>query len=166
MTRGVDGIHHGADTRRPIVRPVVAGDMTELFDVRTSVRENHQSREELATIGVSEPALIGRLAGDLRGWLVEDAGRIRGFSMADRSDGSVFALFVRPEDEGRGFGTVLHERAIQWLYGEGFASIWLLTGSGTRAQRFYEFHRWKVVERLPEGDVKMEREDPLVAALR
>jgi GNAT superfamily N-acetyltransferase len=69
------------------------------------------------------------LATTARVWFAEDeAGRGLGFSMADRAQGTVFALFVRPDAERRGAGRTLLAEAEAWLFAQGWTEIWLLTG--------------------------------------
>ena len=74
--------------------------------------------------------------------LAEDAGQEIGFSMADRRDSQIFALFVLPEHEGKGVGTSLLTRATDWLEYQGKREAWLTTGLGTRADRFYVARGW------------------------
>ena len=40
----------------------------------------------------------------------------------------------------------------QWLFDEGLDSIWLSTGAGTRAQRFYERAGWNFSRQLDDGE--------------
>lgn len=127
-----------------------AADVELLFDIRTSVRENHQSREELATLGVTPERIAAALAGPARAWIAEDdAGRAMGFAMADRGQGTLFALFVRPDAEGRGAGRALLAAAEAWLFEGGWEEVWLLTGRepGLRAHRVYRSAGW-----LPNGE--------------
>ena len=62
--------------------------------------------------------------------------------MVDRRDGSIFALFVLPEFEGRGYGTALLVACENDLAARGIADAWLSTGSGTKAAAFYARHGW------------------------
>lgn len=126
------------------IRQATEADIDELFDVRTSVRENFQSREELAGIGVT-PESIGRmLRSTSRAWIAEEGGRAVAFSMADAAEATIFALFVRPEHEGRGLGRRLMAETEAWLFSTGAEEIWLLTGSDPhlRANGFYRHLGW------------------------
>ncbi|MFQ5415635.1 MAG: GNAT family N-acetyltransferase [Myxococcota bacterium] len=131
-------------------------DVPALFDVRLSVRENQQSREGLAAIGMTEASLTDALRSDLRGWVADEAGEIVGFSMADHRDGSIVALFVAPGWEGRGCGSHLHDLAARWLFDEGYDGIWLLTGRGTRAHGFYLRRGWVPCGAANGEDVRLE----------
>ena len=72
------------------IRIAAPADVPSLFDVRTSVRENHQSVEELARIGVTQETVATMLSGEGRGWVAEEHGRIVAFSMADAAQATIF----------------------------------------------------------------------------
>jgi GNAT superfamily N-acetyltransferase len=92
-------------------------------------------------------------------WLWEEDGRVLGFSAADPRDGTIFALFIDPQHEGRGIGRALFARALDCLREAGHATGALTTEPGSRADRFYQRWGWKVVgttergERLFEGSL-------------
>ena len=75
--------------------------------------------------------------------VVDDLALFLGFSVADVRDGSIWALFVRPDSEGRGIGRTLLGMACDWLFAQGHPKISLSTGIGTRADRFYAAHGWQ-----------------------
>src|SRR5690606_32084345 len=127
-----------------------------LFEVRTSVRENYQSREELARLGVTPETVAEMLATTSRAWLAEEEGRAVAFSIADASQGIVFAMFVRPGFEGRGAGQALMREAEGWLFAQGAEEIWLLTGgdAALRAHGFYLRLGWEAAGLQPDGQVK------------
>ena len=138
------------------VRVATESDVEALFDIRTSVHENRQSREELAAIGVT-PASVGQmLRTTSRAWLAEVDGQPVAFSMADAQRGTVFAMFVRPGYEGLGLGRALMQEAEGWLYAQGHDAIWLLTGSeqGLRANGFYHHLGWGVGGVEPDGQLR------------
>src|SRR5690606_15528366 len=53
------------------IRPAGLGDIATLFAIRTSVRENHQSVEELAGIGVTPETIAAMLLSTSRAWIAE-----------------------------------------------------------------------------------------------
>lgn len=117
--------------------------MEAITHVRTSVIENHLSVAQMAAIGITPDSVIADMtAGHLGCLVAEENGAIVGFSMADRRDGGLFALFVLPEQEGRGHGTALLAAAEQWLAARGITEAWLSTGPETRAFAFYLRHGW------------------------
>jgi GNAT superfamily N-acetyltransferase len=138
------------------IRVATAADVEAISVVRHAVRENAASREALAARGIT-PARVAASFGDgSRGWVAEQAGRIVGFSIADRAAASIFALFILPEFEGQGLGTRLLEAAVAWLRAEGAGDIWLVTGEGTRAASFYAARGWRAAGRDVAGDLRFE----------
>jgi GNAT superfamily N-acetyltransferase len=154
-----------ADGRRPCVgefclRPASSADMPGIARVRFAVRENVLTPEQLAARGITNDSVAASLLADRRGWVAERAGEIVAFSMADRADPSIFALFVLPDCEGRGLGGRLLEEAMQWLWQQGAQRVWLTTGPDTRAHRFYVKRGWARVGDEPGGDVRLEYAGP------
>ena len=139
-----------------VLRPATEADVEALFTIRTSVRENHQSRAELARIGVTPGSVARMLRTDCAAWLVEIRGEPVAFSMANATDRSVFAMFVRPGYEGQGFGRALMQCAEEWLFARGADEIWLATGSNPslRAHGFYRHLGWEEAGKLADGQVK------------
>ena len=142
------------------MRAATAADIPALFAVRTSVRENHLDLAQLAERGVTPASVAGMLADEaMRTCVVEDRGEVVAFSTADARTGTVFALFVRPEAEGRGFGRALLEAAEEWLFAAGWATIWLQTGEEPylRAHRIYRAAGWHLVGPADHEDVRYEK---------
>jgi GNAT superfamily N-acetyltransferase len=137
-----------------MIRPITAADMAEITRLRTSVKENHLSVEQMAERGITPAGIMAELdAGDLGGWLDEQEGEILGFSMADNRDGQIFALFTKPGCEGRGVGTRLLDKATQWLAERGHDEAWLSTDVNSTAARFYANRGWRRGEMKDHEDV-------------
>jgi GNAT superfamily N-acetyltransferase len=66
-------------------------------------------------------------------------------------------LFVHPDHERRGYGRLLHDTMVQWLFSRGLERLWLTTEPGTRAQRFYEAAGWERVGLSEHGELRYER---------
>jgi ribosomal protein S18 acetylase RimI-like enzyme len=146
-----------------MIRPANAADVADLFRVRTSVRENHLSIEQLEERGVTPASIAATLADDeWRTWVAEEHGTICGFTMASSKTGSVFALFISPEYEGRGYGSALLDKAERWLFESGREMIWLETDKdpSTRAHRLYQRSGWNLVGSADHGDVRYEKRRP------
>ena len=142
------------------LRAATAADIPALFAVRTSVRENHLDLAQLAERGVTPASIAAALAGGgARAWVVEEARTVVAFSMADAEAGTVFALFVRPGAEGRGYGRALLQAAEEWLFAAGWATIWLHTGKEPhiRAHRLYRAAGWELVGPADHDDVRYEK---------
>jgi ribosomal protein S18 acetylase RimI-like enzyme len=98
-----------------------------------------------------------------RGWVVEDQGTVVGFAIGNAVTGNIWALFVDPQNEGRGHGRRLHEAMIEWLFSQGLQRLWLSTAPNTRAQKFYEVAGWSFVGMLPDGEALYELHAPRYA---
>lgn len=143
------------------IRPATPADIDTLFDIRTSVRENHLSREQMADMGITPQVLAEAIESAPCAWVAEIDGIAGGFAMVDTEAGELFALFVRPEFEGQGMGRLLLAAAEEQLFRK-HGSIWLVTdgGDGIRANDFYRRHGWQLAERVDERDVRYEKSRP------
>lgn len=119
-------------------RRATADDVPAMSRIRVAVREN----------ALSDPARIteamyrDHLDALGRGWVAELDGAIIGFSYADRTDSSIWALFVDPAREGLGAGQQLLRLAVDWLFEIGHDEVRLGTQANTRADRFYAAQGW------------------------
>ena len=140
------------------IRVAQLDDIETLFEIRTSVVENHQSREEIAELGITPETVAELLMTDCCAWIAEINNRPVGFSIANAAQGTIVGLFVIPEFEGRGAGRALMQDAEEWLWSKGIEEIWLLTGndSNLRAYGFYRHLNWIPVGVESEGDFKGE----------
>jgi GNAT superfamily N-acetyltransferase len=120
-------------------REAHSGDIAEIREIRLMVKENTLSDPSIITYEMCQEYL------DLRGrgWVCELDGKIRGFSYAAREDGSIWALFIRPEYEGQGIGSRLLKLATAWLFELGHTQVILGTSPDTRADRFYQAQGWQ-----------------------
>lgn len=140
------------------IRVAQQGDIETLFEIRTSVVENHQSREEIAELGITPESVAKMLETDCCAWVAEIGGQPIGFSMANATEKTIVGIFIRPFFDGRGAGRALMESAETWLYSQGVDEIWLLTGndSNLRAYGFYLHLNWIPVGVEPDGDFRGE----------
>ncbi|GAB4469083.1 MAG: hypothetical protein OHK0037_27070 [Elainellaceae cyanobacterium] len=140
------------------IRPAQPSDIDALFDIRTSVVENHQSREEIAALGITPESVAQMLDANCRAWVAEvnaeptenpdlPAHRLVGFAIANATEKTIFGLFVLPTYEGRGIGRSLLQAAENWLWSAGCEEIWLVTGNDPklRAYGFYLHLGWTAV---------------------
>lgn len=125
-------------------------DIPAMQRVRMAVREN-----PLTSRTLSEADYVEHLEGPARGWVAEHQGEIVGFAMARADTGNIWALFVDPAHEGRGHGGRLHGAMMDWLQQQGGPKPWLTTGTGTRAERFYERAGWRRVS-VDNGEARFE----------
>jgi GNAT superfamily N-acetyltransferase len=139
-----------------VVREATPADMPGISRVRLSVKENALSVEQLTARGITNASVAASLLTHRRGWVAERNGEIVAFSMADKADWSIFALFVLPEYEGRGLGCRLLQQALDWLWDCGAERVWLSTSPRTRAARFYTKAGWTQTGEAAYGDVRFE----------
>ena len=137
-----------------IIREATRGDIPGLVEVRGAVKEN------VLTSHIPPERLVAGLETRGKGWVAEHEGRIVGFSMADREESIIWALFLLPEWEGQGLGRRLLDRAVGWLCGEGSGRIWLTTEPGSRAEGFYSHVGWVRVGMTESGEVRFELQCP------
>jgi GNAT superfamily N-acetyltransferase len=122
----------------PTFRRAIEADIPALMRIRLAVRENRLSNPARVT-----PAMCSDYLDKLgRGWVAELDGQIIGFSYADRTDASIWALFVDPQHEGLGAGKQLLRLAADWLFEIGHDEVRLGTQAKTRADRFYAAQGW------------------------
>jgi GNAT superfamily N-acetyltransferase len=143
-----------------IFREAAAADMPGISRVRTSVVENLLTIDQLEERGITEASVAASFLTDSKGWVALQGEEIVAFSIADRSTQSIFALFVLPAYESRGIGSRLLDLALDWLWQNGVARVWLTTGPGTKAVRFYEKRGWMCTGHGPRGDLRYECERP------
>lgn len=136
-----------------IIRTAQLDDIDTLFEIRTSVTENHQSREEIAELGITPETVAEMLQTDCCAWIVEIDNQAVGFSIANRTEQTIFGVFVLPDYEGRGVGRCLVRAAEEWFWSAGILEIWLVTGNdpNLRAYGFYTHLGWIPVGVEAEG---------------
>jgi GNAT superfamily N-acetyltransferase len=141
-------------------REATGADVPGISRVRTSVVENALTVEQLEERGITNASVAASFLTDSKGWVALQEEEIVAFSIADRATQSIFALFVLPGYEGRGIGGRLLELALGWLWKNGAERVWLTTGPGTKAVRFYEKRGWERSGMGPRGDVRYECRRP------
>ena len=126
--------------------------------MRLAVRENR-----LTSSAITEKHYIPAMNQTGRGWVAVDDTVVLGFAVGNKTNGNIWALFVDPNQEGKGIGSLLHTAMVTWLFEQGLSCLWLGTESGTRAQRFYEAAGWRFIRFLPDGEARYELLAPGVA---
>ena len=120
------------------LRQATVADIPAMSRIRLAVKENALSNPARITDAMYRDYLDAQG----RGWVAERAGEIIGFAYADRTDASIWALFVDPACEGLGAGKQLLRLAVAWLFELGFDAVHLGTAAHTRADRFYAAQGW------------------------
>lgn len=135
-----------------IIRKAEAADLPRIHAIRMAVRENILSDPSKVT--AADVAWYREQAIFL---VAEDAGEIAGFACANHQTGLIWALFIDPAQEGRGYGRALLDTALAGLKAAGHVQAWLETGAGTRAERFYLRHGWRDMGRGLDGQIVFTR---------
>lgn len=98
------------------IRIAQRDDIETLFEIRTSVVENYQSREEIAALGITPESVAKMLETDCCAWIAELGDQPIGFSIANATEKTIFGIFVLPAFEGRGAGRALLQATEDWLW--------------------------------------------------
>ncbi|MFZ4215184.1 MULTISPECIES: GNAT family N-acetyltransferase [Pantoea] len=138
------------------LRTAQLSDIEGMFDVRTSVMENHLSREEMRQMGITEGVVGDMIEKSLCAWVATENNKIIGFSMILPDEGCLFAAFVLPEYEGKGIGRRLVRLAEQELF-QHHEIAWLETDKNSRAAKFYMQLGWGNETDLNGTDIKLEK---------
>ena len=121
-----------------IFRQAQIEDIKQIQIVRNSVKENTLSNPLLVTEKDYQEFLTERG----KGWVCEIENQIIGFAIVDLRDNNIWALFLKPEFEGKGIGTKLQNLMLDWYFEKGKENVWLGTSPNTRAEKFYTESGW------------------------
>ena len=135
-----------------IFREAGISDIEQIQSVRNSVTENALSNPGLVTDDDCKEFLTVRG----KGWVCEMENKIVGFAIADLKESNIWALFIRPEFEGRGIGARLHDIMLDWYFSQSKENVWLGTSSDTKAERFYKKRGWKETGMHGKNEIKFE----------
>lgn len=133
------------------LRQALRSDIPGMHRVRRAVREN-----PLTSDVIREEHYIPAIESSGRGWVVEEAGEVRAFAVGNGQTGNIWALFVDPAHEGRGFGRQLQAVMVDWLFSEGLERLNLGTAPGTRAEAFYRATGWTYLGIDAHGEASFE----------
>ncbi|HEX8513374.1 MAG TPA: GNAT family N-acetyltransferase [Allosphingosinicella sp.] len=122
---------------RPMIRSARTADIEAMHALRLRVLENALSDPQRVTEDSYRPYLAKGAA-----WVAETESGLAGFAILDVPGGTVWALFVVPEAEGKGVGRALHARLLEGAAEHGLTRLSLTTAPGTRAERFYTEAGW------------------------
>jgi GNAT superfamily N-acetyltransferase len=136
-------------------RQARAADAAAMHRVRMSVIENR-----LTSVVLSEHDYLQALEDGGRGWVIEEEGKIVGFAVGNAKTGNIWALFVEPGHEGKGYGRQLHDAMVAWLWAQGSSQLWLTTERDTRAERFYRKAGWACTGTVKGAELRFELQRP------
>lgn len=133
-------------------REATIDDIPQIQLVRNSVKENVLSDPALVT----DEACREHITERGKGWVCESDEGIVGFAIADLKEDNIWALFLKPEAEGKGIGRKLHNLMLDWYFSTGKEKVWLGTSPGTRAAGFYRKLGWTETGVHGEDEIKFE----------
>jgi GNAT superfamily N-acetyltransferase len=122
-----------------VLRQATRADLAGIWRVRYAVTEN-----TLTPGRITDDEVVAQLETTGRGWVVAEDGQLVGFAIGDAVGANLWALFVDPRIEGRGYGSLLHDTLVEWMWERGLATLWLDTGTVTKARGFYERRGWRL----------------------
>ncbi len=130
-----------------IIRQAQRQDIPAMHRIRLAVDEN-----QLTSAVITEAHYVPEIEISGRGWVVEDSGNILGFGIANQKTASIWALFVDPPQQGKGYGKALLTTMVNWLFAQGERLIQLYTEANTRAEQWYLANGWRSLGLQPNGD--------------
>ena len=108
-------------------------------------------QETLGSATDGESTLIARIGDEAVG-IVRVARSEVPESESDVNGAELTRMHVVPGLTGRGIGTLLMQRSLDYIREQNFSRVVLgVIAANTGARRFYEFHGWVLVEELPDG---------------
>ncbi|TRX76737.1 GNAT family N-acetyltransferase [Pseudomonas mangiferae] len=138
------------------IRAAVPDDVPAIFEVRTSVRENLLTRDDMQAMGITEDAVSAMIQDAPCAWVATEGSETVGFSMIIPDESCLFAAFILPRHENKGLGRQLVQVAEAALFAD-HAVAWLETGRNTRAAGFYRHLGWGHEQDLGNGDIRLEK---------
>jgi GNAT superfamily N-acetyltransferase len=134
-----------------MIRQATMSDAEPIWAIRYAVQENTLTPGRL-----TDEDLRREIEDTGRGWVLEEDGVVQAFAIGNALTGNVWALFVHPDSQGRGYGQRLHEVMVAWLREQGAPTLWLTTGQHTKATAFYERRGWQRVGVSSNGEARYE----------
>ena len=137
-----------------ILREATIADIPGIQKVRNAVLENRLSDPAL----VPDHDVADYILKRGKGWVLAEHETIKAFAIVSLLDRNVWALFVHPDHEKKGFGRILHDEMMRWYFSQTNDTIWLSTAPATRAEAFYRRAGWKEAGVYGKGEIRFEME--------
>ncbi len=121
-----------------LLREAILSDIPQLHRIRLSVLENKLSRPDV----ISNKDYENHIQEFGKTWvyLIEDTPV--GFCSINHMAHSIWALFVHPDHENKGIGSLLQKTMLHWHFGQSSEPLGLTTAANTRAEKFYLNSGW------------------------
>lgn len=134
------------------IRDAKVNDIPQIQRVRNAVEENQLSDPSLVT----DSDVADYITRRGKGWVYVENMEIVAFAIVSVADRNVWALFVEPGYDKKGIGRQLHDRMMDWYFGQTADVIWLSTTPGTRAESFYRKSGWQETGLYGKGEIRFE----------
>ncbi|HNR15574.1 MAG TPA: GNAT family N-acetyltransferase [Chitinophagaceae bacterium] len=134
------------------IREAKVNDIPQIQRVRNAVEENQLSDPSLVT----DSDVADYITRRGKGWVYVENMEIVAFAIVSVADRNVWALFVEPGYDKKGIGRQLHDRMMDWYFGQTADVIWLSTTPGTRAESFYRKSGWQETGLYGKGEIRFE----------
>lgn len=135
-----------------MIREALIDDIPAIQVIRHAVKENVLSDPALVT----DEDCIDYLTQRGKGWVYMIGDTIAGFAIADLEDHNIWALFIHPDQEGKGIGKELHNTMLDWYFTQTEHTVWLSTDARTRAENFYRKAGWTETGKYGKTEIKFE----------
>lgn len=139
------------------IRPACEQDIPTLLKIRMASNENRLRNPK----DLTEEILVRAFRNGGGVWVADVKGELVGFSWANNTNDSIWALFVHPSFQGHGVGGALLTVAVEWLWSQkkpwrrlACQKIWLDTTQKSQAEFFYQHMGWQRGELKPHGEVR------------
>ena len=128
------------------IREIESKDLEELTYLRTLMKENVLTMEDLIQIGITVEETTIKLQTTFKGWLCEMDNKTVGFSMGNQEDGEMWVVAVHPDYEKKGVDKKVITLVQNWLF-QTNDTLWLTREDkpSNRAYGFYEKLGWNKV---------------------
>lgn len=105
-------------------RQILESDIPEVIGFLVSTGSNSRSVGKIPASDVNPDAIRARLQSGHSGRVAWANRSLIGFSMANRTNGEVWAMAIAPEWEGKDIDRELMRQTEAWLFSHGWAEIW------------------------------------------
>ena len=136
-----------------MIRAATAADLPRLFEIRDGVGDTRFTDPKAVTAADAAWFLDN---GPVWVWQEPDSA-IAGFAAGDPRDGTVWALFVAPGQDGKGIGRALLKAACDSLRQAGYAVARLSTEPGSMGERHYRAAGWSAIGHSEKGELVFQK---------
>jgi GNAT superfamily N-acetyltransferase len=129
--------------QRIAYRQIIESDIPEVIEFLAPTGSNWRSIGKIPTSEVDPDSVLTRLQSGHSAWVAWANGGLIGFSMANRTNGEVWAMAIGPEWEGKDIDRELMRQAEAWLLSHGWAEIWAAVPPEENAHGFCNGPAWQ-----------------------